>query len=99
MAKTATKRRKRASIDLASIEHKNAFSKREFCARNNISIPTFNNYVAQGIGPAVTQAKPGARVTITREAEAEWHRRLQANPPRGRGRPTTTAAEGTAVAP
>jgi hypothetical protein len=81
------KRRGAKPIDLAAIEHKAAFTKQEFCARNNISIATFNNYQTQCIGPAVTQAKRGGRVTITREAETAWHQRLQANPIPRRGRP------------
>jgi hypothetical protein len=94
VATTKRKRRRRASaIDLAALEHKTAFTVAEFCARNSICRASLDNYIRQGIGPKITQPVAGGRRTITREAETEWHRRLEANPPRGRGRPAIAAGE------
>ncbi|MGH6968345.1 MAG: hypothetical protein ACREEL_00050 [Stellaceae bacterium] len=98
MSRKSNHRRKRSSVDLAAIEHKSAFSRAEFCARNSICIATLNNWLRDGYGPRVMRI--GGRVMVSREAEADWKRALEQGAigvPR-RGRPRKIAATAHAAA-
>jgi hypothetical protein len=57
-----------------------AFSVPEFCARNNISRPTYHRLRAQGRGPAEMRIGLNA-IRISAEAERDWQHRMQE--PRG----------------
>src|SRR5262245_10246547 len=48
----------------------------QFCARNQISKPTFHKLRSQGLGPAVV--RPGLNLMrITAQAERDWQQRMQ----------------------
>jgi hypothetical protein len=49
-----------------------AFSRAEFCVRNNISLSLFNRLKNSGLGPAEMQLNTSVR--ISRESELEWQR-------------------------
>ena len=58
----------RANLQLERV----AFSRAEFCVRNNISLSLYNRLKQQGLAPAEMQLNTSIR--ISREAELEWQR-------------------------
>lgn len=48
----------------------------EFCKRHRISISTYHKLKKEGRGPRVMQ--PGAQARITREAAADWRKKMEA---------------------
>jgi hypothetical protein len=71
---TLTKPEARAALTAAGIP-RNAFSRREICARNHISEGFYRKLLSEGLGPKETRILD--RVIITVEDEAEWLRRLK----------------------
>jgi hypothetical protein len=65
---------KQASAELLS--ERVTYTVPQFCARNQISRPTYTRLRSQGRGPA--EMRPGLNIIrITAEAEREWQRRMQ----------------------
>jgi hypothetical protein len=58
----------RANLQLERV----AFSRAEFCVRNNISLSLYNRLKQQGLAPEEMQLNTSIR--ISREAELEWQR-------------------------
>ena len=54
-----------------------------FCQRHRISRRTFYQLQAEGRGPRIM--KVGTRTLISREAAAEWRRRIEAQSPQTSG--------------
>jgi hypothetical protein len=53
-----------------------SFTVQEFCARHNISRPTYHRLRAQGLGPK--EMRPALNlIRITADADREWQRRMQ----------------------
>jgi hypothetical protein len=59
----------------AENEEVDAYSVPTFCARHNISTGTYYNLRRRGLGPHESRVSD-RRVIITKEAAAEWRRRL-----------------------
>jgi hypothetical protein len=73
----ATKKTRKAAIDLTAARLKSTNTVKEFCALNNICRATFDNWQQRGIGPKVMRV--GRRVIISQEAQAEWRKSLESN--------------------
>jgi predicted DNA-binding transcriptional regulator AlpA len=59
-----------------TLDGRDAYSIEEFCRAHGFSRATFYNLLAAGQGPAVMRV--GSRRFVSREAAAEWRRKMEA---------------------
>jgi hypothetical protein len=62
--------------DAAATDHRD-YTLAEWLAKRRISRARFTTLQKKGLAPAIVQLAPGGKISITREADEQWARRIE----------------------